>query len=201
MKKILNLIIISLLIFVWGCKKKEQINKQSPEQTATVQTKQTKPVQTQVKKHVVKSKTNTKPVYVRGETHFVLPSRLGGTIDLETYAGKPVILMFFAQYCPFCMKAAPFVEKVYQQYKNKGLNVIGISIEDEKQLADAFANDYGLTFPITYKGVEVAQKYRTRGVPYIFILDKSHKIYNVWPGYDESFNSDIVQSIEEVLKI
>lgn len=199
MKRNLNLIIILLLIFVWGCKKKEQ-TVDSKQQTATVQTGQTKPVQTQVKKQNLKSKTNTKPVYVKGETYFILPDRKGGTIDLETYAGKPVTFMFFAQYCPFCRKAAPFLEKVYQQYKNKGLNVIGISIEDEKQLADAFAKDYNLTFPIGYKGSEVAQKYRTRGVPFIFILDRNHKIYNVWPGYDESFNSDIVQSVEEVLK-
>ncbi|MBI4656435.1 MAG: TlpA family protein disulfide reductase [Elusimicrobia bacterium] len=182
MKKVLNLTICSILIAaVYGCNKKDK----SGEQTNQTQTAQ---------------QESGKTSYVKKATHFTLPDRTGGIIDLADYAGKPVMVVFFAEYCPFCRQAAPFIEKMHKTYKDKSFQTIGIAIEDEKEPAEAFANYYKLTFPIAYKGGETSARYGARGVPYLFVLNKSHEIVNMWAGYHNSFEPAIIKTIEEAIK-
>lgn len=142
----------------------------------------------------------TGKAYSRNESYFKLPGYTGGEIDLASYAGKPAMLMFFTERCPFCRKAAPFIETMNKKYSARGLGVIGICVEDEASAAEGFVKAFGLTFPVAYKGAEISRKYKTQGVPYIFLLSKDHVIHNVWAGYDPEFDKPIIQSIEEVIK-
>ena len=50
--------------------------------------------------------------YAKKETYFKLPNAAGGELDLAAYAGKPVLVMFFTETCPYCRKAAPFIQQV-----------------------------------------------------------------------------------------
>lgn len=140
------------------------------------------------------------PAYNKKETYFNLPLAGGkGRLDLATYAGKPVMFMFFTETCPFCRKAAPAVEKFHQAYGPKGLNVMGICIQDDAQAALDFAKSLGVTFPLAYKGRPAYQAYKAQGVPYIYLLDKDHKVYDVWEGYDPSYDPSMLKAIETVL--
>jgi len=138
--------------------------------------------------------------YAKKDSYFKLPDYKGGDIDLASYGDKPVMLMFFTEGCPYCRKAAPFIEKMHEKYSPKGLSVIGICLEDESSAAAGFARDFNLAFPIAYKGRETAGQYRTQGVPFIFLLTKEHVVHNVWAGYDPQFDSAIIKGIEEVIK-
>lgn len=137
--------------------------------------------------------------YVKKDTYFRLPNSAGAEIDLASYSGKPVLLIFFTETCPYCRKAAPFMQKAASAYGPKGLSTIGICTQDSAQAAVNFASDFGLTFPLAYKGKGIAANYRTRGVPYIYLLTKEHEIYDVWEGYDERYDPSILQAIETVL--
>ena len=132
--------------------------------------------------------------------YFKLPDYKGGEVDLAAYAGKPVMLIFFTEGCPYCRKAAPFIKKMSDQYASKGLSTLGICVEDDAARAAGFAKSFDLTFPIAYKGRGVSVQYKTQGVPYIFLLTKKHIVHNVWAGYDESFDKEIIQGIEEIIK-
>ena len=138
--------------------------------------------------------------YVKNSSYFKLPNCKGGDIDLASYAGKPVMLIFFTETCPFCRKAAPFIETMYKTYSPKGLNVIGICVEASPSSAAGYVSAFGLTFPVAYGGGEVSRRYKTQGVPYIFILNKAHVIHNVWAGYDPEYDKPIIKGIEEVIK-
>lgn len=133
------------------------------------------------------------------DTYFKLPGATGGEIDLASYSGQPVMVMFFTETCPYCRKAGPFIQKVYSAYGPKGLNVIGICVQNSAQAALNFAGDLGITFPLAYNGGEVSRQYQTRGVPYIYMLDRNHKIYNVWEGYDPQYDQDITNTVKKVL--
>jgi len=149
---------------------------------------------------VVKTEKAPPPgAYVKKETYFKLPAAAGGEIDLANYAGKPVIVMFFSETCPYCRKAAPHLEALFQTYKGKGLAVIGISIEDNAEAPKRFAADLGTTFPMAYNGREPYKQYRAQGVPYIFLLNREHNVKTVWPGYTESFDAQLVSAVESVL--
>lgn len=137
--------------------------------------------------------------YVKKDTYFKLPNAAGGEIDLAAYAGKPVLVMFFTETCPYCRKAAPFIQKVSVSYSKKGLGVVGIILHDSAQPALNFAADLGVTFPLAYEGKEVSRNYRTQGVPYIYLLTREHEIYDVWEGYDPQYDPAVIKAIETVL--
>ena len=137
--------------------------------------------------------------YAKKDTYFKLPGAAGGEVDLAAYAGKPVLVMFFTETCPYCRKAAPFIQQVYASYSAKGVGVVGILIQDSPRPALDFAADLGVTFPLAYKGKEISRNYRSQGVPYIYILTKEHEIYDVWEGYDPQYDASITKAIETVL--
>ncbi|OGR78036.1 MAG: hypothetical protein A2X32_07875 [Elusimicrobia bacterium GWC2_64_44] len=137
--------------------------------------------------------------YVKKITYFRLPGAAGGEVDLASYAGKPVLVMFFTETCPYCRKAAPFIQKVASAYAPKGLATVGICVQDSAQAANNFAADFGVTFPLAYKGKEIARNYRTQGVPYIYLLTSDHEIYDVWEGYDPQYDAPITKAVETLL--
>jgi len=137
--------------------------------------------------------------YAKTGYYFKLPNYKGGDVDLETYAGKPVLVMFFTENCPYCRKAAPFINSVHEKYASKGLPVIGISVRDGAESARGFAEDFNLKFDLAYKGGPVSRKYGIQGVPFIYLLDKNHERIKTWPGYDESYDADIEAKIQKVI--
>jgi len=137
--------------------------------------------------------------YVKKRTYFKLPSVAGGDIDLADFAGKPLMVMFFTETCPFCRKAAPHLEKIYTTYKDKGFTILGVCIQNDRRAPANFAAALGTTFPMAYGGRDLYGKYKARGVPFIFLLDKEHEVRKVWPGYTESFDPEMVRAIDSVL--
>lgn len=137
--------------------------------------------------------------YEKKETYFKLGNAAGGTLDLASYAGKPVFVFFFTETCPYCRKAGPDMEKLYKAYGPQGLNMVGVSLEDSPDGALNFAKALGVTFPLAYGGGEIAANYRAQGVPYIYALDSRHKIYDVWEGYDGSYYPEIEKTVKSLL--
>jgi len=180
--------IAAALFVLAACGKKEQPAAEPQPQAAEASQAQAAPV-----------KNAENAGYVQKDTYFKLPASAGGEIDLASYAGKPAIVMFFTETCPYCRKAAPFIQKIYSTYSPKGLGVIGILVQDTAQPALNFAADLGIKFPIAYKGKELSRKYRTQGVPYIYLLNKQHEIYDVWEGYDPQYDESIKKAVETVL--
>jgi len=137
--------------------------------------------------------------YKKTDFYFKLPSKDGGEIDLSSYTGKPVLVMFFTENCPYCQKAAPFIDKIYSTYHSKGLEVIGISVKSSIESSIEFQKLTGVKFPLAYNGRNVAKTYGISGVPFIYLLDKSHNLKRVWAGYGEEYDSDIIDVIEKTL--
>lgn len=137
--------------------------------------------------------------YEKKETYFRLKNAAGGEIDLAAYSGKPVLVFFFTETCPYCRKAGPAMQDLYKTYGPKGLNLIGISLEDSPEGALNFAKSLGVTFKLAYGGGEIAAHYRAQGVPYLYALDSRHKIYDVWEGYDSSYDPQIEKTVKELL--
>lgn len=134
--------------------------------------------------------------YQRKNMYFKAPLTTGGEISLEDYKGKPVLLMFYTETCPYCRKAAPEIEKLYKKYSEKGLAVIGMCGQSDKNAAIRFSKDLGTTFPMAYDVYDAMRKYGVQGVPFIYLLNKNHELEDVWPGFDYPY----VPKMEEAIK-
>lgn len=95
--------------------------------------------------------------------------------SLADFKGRPLILNFWASWCYSCREEARDFEAFWQRYKDKGIVVAGIAIQDTPEAAQQFAKAYGKTYMLgldTEDG-KAAIDYGVTGVPETFIIDRN----------------------------
>lgn len=102
----------------------------------------------------------------------------GGRLSLESLKGRVVVLNFWASWCiPACYEEAPVLERGWRAWKDKGVVVVGVDIQDQEEAARKFLREFGLTFP---NGPDPAGKisvdYGVYGVPETFFIDRAGRI-------------------------
>ncbi|MGI2224679.1 TlpA family protein disulfide reductase [Shewanella frigidimarina] len=111
--------------------------------------------------------------------HFELTRADGEPFNLHDYAGKPVILHFWATWCPYCKKLQPGLEKLRIKYQHTDLQMIGISFNEDADANPAQSLlDRGIGMITLVKGDEVAGLYEVKGTPTTVFIDRSGHI--VW---------------------
>jgi cytochrome c biogenesis protein CcmG/thiol:disulfide interchange protein DsbE len=97
-----------------------------------------------------------------------------GVADLE---GKAVVVNFWASWCVPCRDEAPVLQKTYERYRDQGLVVLGVDVNDFRQDARRFMKRYGLTYPVVYDGKgSTVGKWGVRGFPETFFVDRTGKL-------------------------
>lgn len=105
------------------------------------------------------------------------PSPDGETLSLKGSLGKVTLVDFWAGWCRPCRAENPNIVQVYNQYKDKGFQVLGVSLDrNETQWKEAIAKD-GLVWPqisnLQYFNGPIAQLYGIRAIPASFLLDEN----------------------------
>jgi cytochrome c biogenesis protein CcmG, thiol:disulfide interchange protein DsbE len=101
----------------------------------------------------------------------------GKLLSIADLKGKAVVVNFWASWCIPCKEETPYLQKVYEKYKNRGLVVLGIDNEDLREDARRFLTRYGVTYPVVYsKGASAAGRWGTRGYPETFFVDRQGRL-------------------------
>ena len=97
----------------------------------------------------------------------------GGMQDFPTaYAGKPLVIRFWADWCKYCEGEMKAIEVVYQRHKGKGLEVLAINAGQDKATIDAFIRKIGITYPaLLDEKSAIARSYGVVGLPTTFFID------------------------------
>ena len=118
------------------------------------------------------------PLLGRPAPVFALATLEGAPWSLEANRGKVVVLNFWASWCyPACYEEAPVLERNWRGYRERGVVVVGVDIQDKRDAALKFVGDFGLTFPVAQdlKGT-VSVDYGVYGVPETFFVDRQGRI-------------------------
>ncbi len=118
------------------------------------------------------------PLVGRPAPAFALASLDGASLSLEGHRGKVVVVNFWASWCyPACYEEAPVLERNWRGYRDRGVVVVGVDIQDKREAAEKFVADFGLTFPVAQdlKGT-VSVDYGVYGVPETFFVDRKGQI-------------------------
>ncbi len=107
-------------------------------------------------------------------------STKGVEIDLSTMKGKVVLIDFWATWCGPCVAEMPHILSTYEAHHEDGFEVVGISLDDDKEALDRFVEQYKMPWPQMFDGKawenEFVRKYGITGIPATFLLGKDGKI-------------------------
>ena len=109
----------------------------------------------------------------RPAPNFTLLTIEGESIDLNDLHGKVVMIDFWASWCPPCVHEAPTLRNVYQEYKNRGVEFIGVAIWDSEMDISMFIEKFNVPYPNGLdKTGTIAIDYGVSGIPEKHFVDR-----------------------------
>jgi peroxiredoxin len=109
---------------------------------------------------------------------FALPDLQGQTVRLSDQRGKVVLINFWATWCYPCRSEMPSMNALYQDYRDKGFEILAISSDVQgKDVVAPFVEEYRLTFPVLLDPRDiVGTRLGVQGIPTSYLLDKNGRI-------------------------
>lgn len=114
---------------------------------------------------------------------FTLKSIEGQQVTLSSFRGKVVLLDFWATWCTPCRSEIPRFIEWQQKYRDQGLVVLGVSMDDSPKDAANYAREMKITYPVVMGSSDVADSYGgVLGLPVNLLISRDGKILNKYVG-------------------
>jgi thiol-disulfide isomerase/thioredoxin len=125
---------------------------------------------------------------------FVLNDHNNVPVKMAEYKGKVVILNFWATWCGPCKEEIPAFVELYDRYKDKGLVIVGVSIDDSVEQLRPFIKEWRMQYPVLQMTPEIETAYGPfYGVPMTFLIARDGTICHkqMGPATKEQFEREI----------
>ena len=114
---------------------------------------------------------NTAPVVGSYAPNFTAKTLDGKNITLRDYRGKPLLLNFWATWCPPCRAEMPLLQQYYSKHQND-YNMLAVNAAEPPAQVQAFIQQQGFTFTVVLDPQQaIVSKYRIQGFPTTFFID------------------------------
>ena len=131
---------------------------------------------------------------------FTLTDLGGKEVTLTSLKGKVVLLDFWATWCGPCKAAMPTMQKLHDDYKDKGVVILGVNTwEQEADAAKAYMTKKKFTYGCLLKGDELAAAYGVRGIPTLVVIGKDGKVAEVEVGLADPSGAGLRKVLDAAL--
>lgn len=146
---------------------------------------------------------------------FELPDPDGTVYSSDQYAGKPLLVIFMCNHCPFVKHLVDKLAERAKEYQQMGVSVVGIMPndltdhpEDGPEYMKSFAKEHGMDFPYLFdESQEVAKRFQAACTPDFFLFDSNHTLVyrgqfdSSRPGNDESVTgNDLTAAVRNLVE-
>ena len=108
----------------------------------------------------------------------------GDPLDWSEYRGRVTLVMFWATWCGPCRREITQVQEIYKQYHERGFDVVGISVDEDREELKEFLNEQDIPWAIIYdqaradgkKGETMAVRYGVMAIPETILVDRQGKV-------------------------
>lgn len=124
--------------------------------------------------------------------HFAATSLDGSTFDSSSLRGKPVFINIWATWCTECEKEIPVIQRVWDEYRKKGIVILGVNWKEPREKVEAYVKKHGMTFPILLDSdgsiMKKLHRSGTQGVPETYVVDSQSRrlAWLIGPGQWDS---------------
>ncbi len=135
---------------------------------------------------------------------FSLQDLSGKTVSLSSLRSKgAVVLDFWATWCGPCVRELPFVQKLHEEFADRGITIVGVSEDTPKTISRVkpFVRARKLTFPILFdRNNKVMRMFKISSIPYVCIIDSTGSLFYSHLGYKPGDEKELRKKILEVLE-
>jgi peroxiredoxin len=129
-------------------------------------------------------------------------SLAGAPLAWKDFAGRVVLVDFWATWCAPCRKSMPELQALHVKHAARGFTVLGVSIDERKDAAKVkkFASQRGITYPIALDTASAPawERFGVKAVPAAFLVDRDGRIVAEWRGR-APLPAEIEQELEKLL--
>ena len=124
-------------------------------------------------------------------------STSGQRITNANYAGRLLLVEFFATWCDPCRESIPVILRLKKKYGQQGLQVLGLSVDDSgDRVVKAFITEKKVSYPVALANDALQAAYGVRSVPTLFLINRKGVVVEKFMGMSE----EIEQAIENAVK-
>ena len=120
---------------------------------------------------------------------------------LDKYAGKVVLVDFWASWCEPCLRSFPWMNDLQRRHGDSGLVIIAVNLDHERALADIFLKKAPANFRLEFDtGGDLARRFGVQAMPTSFLIDRNGRVRIRHAGFRDKQRAERERQIEDLLK-
>lgn len=131
---------------------------------------------------------------------FDLPTLTGGKVQLSKHRGEVVYVDFWATWCAPCRKSLPWMQEMYDKYKDLGFTIIGVNMDGKQDVTEKFVKANHVKFTIARDpNGKIAEAFGVRGMPSSYLIGRDGKLIMAHEGFRDSDKGSLEAHFKKAL--
>ena len=132
---------------------------------------------------------------------FTLKTLDGPALRLAEQRGQVVLVNFWASWCAPCKVEMPHLNRLADKYRDTGVVLLAVNVDDDPRKAAAEAKKLGINFPVLLDTAKTASKaYQLQAMPTTVLVDRDGKVRHVHQGYRAGYEQTYDEQLRALVK-